>query len=98
MVDAKANSWVTGTTPIAPSTSAQGVFEGYTDDGAAAVKELSTKECEELVQDYADAVWRAYEAGFDIVELHAAHGFLLQQFLSPYTNHRSTSTVSGLHS
>ena len=42
-----------------------------------------------LVENFADAVKRAGEAGFDIVEVHAAHGYLLNQFLSPIANRRS---------
>lgn len=50
---------------------------------------LSTKECEELADCFAAAALRAKEAGFDAVMYHGTHGFLIQQFMSPYTNNRT---------
>lgn len=52
-------------------------------------RELSTDEVRGLAEDFAAAIARVKEAGFDGVELHAAHGWLLSSFLSPYTNRRS---------
>lgn len=49
---------------------------------------LTDAEIEDLIQAHVDAALRAKAAGFDLVNLHAAHGFLLQQFMSPFTNHR----------
>jgi 2,4-dienoyl-CoA reductase-like NADH-dependent reductase (Old Yellow Enzyme family) len=50
--------------------------------------ELSTGEIRQLVDSYVAAVQRARRIGFDIVELHSAHGYLLHQFLSPLANQR----------
>ncbi len=49
---------------------------------------LAREEISELVTCYAAAARRAREAGFDAVEVHGAHGYLVNQFLSPYSNHR----------
>lgn len=58
----------------------------YTTDQA---EELSTAQIHVLVRCYADAIAGLQREGFDGVELHAAHGGLLSQFLSPYTNRRA---------
>ena len=50
---------------------------------------LETSEVKGLVQDFINAAVRAQKAGFDGVELHAAHGYLIGQFFSPYTNNRT---------
>jgi NADPH2 dehydrogenase len=49
---------------------------------------LSTGEVEQLVACYGAAARRAHEAGFDYVEVHAAHGYLINQFTSPLSNRR----------
>ncbi|MDU3243866.1 MAG: FAD-dependent oxidoreductase [Clostridiales bacterium] len=49
---------------------------------------LTTEEIKQLVQQFISGAVRVQKAGCDGVELHAAHGYLLQQFLSPYTNKR----------
>ena len=51
-------------------------------------RELTTDEADRLVEDFVDAAVRAKEAGFDAVEFHGAHGYLICQFLSGYTNKR----------
>jgi 2,4-dienoyl-CoA reductase-like NADH-dependent reductase (Old Yellow Enzyme family) len=51
-------------------------------------KALSQEEISELIQAYAEAAGRAKEAGADGVEIHMAHGYLLNQFLSPFSNRR----------
>lgn len=59
-------------------------FEGY-----EAPRELSASEVVDLVHDWAQAAKHAVLAGFDAIEIHAAHGYLLHQFLSPITNKRT---------
>lgn len=49
---------------------------------------LTTEGIEEIIEAFAEAALRAKEAGFDVIELHAAHGYLLNQFLSPLCNER----------
>ena len=57
--------------------------------GAARLHAMSKKEVKSLIQDFIDAAERCKKAGVDAVELHGAHGYLIQQFLSPYTNFRT---------
>lgn len=52
-------------------------------------RELTTEEVEQLVEDFANAALRAKKAGFDMVEVHGTHGYLVCQFLSPLTNKRT---------
>lgn len=52
-------------------------------------KELTISEIQEVKVAFQNGAKRAKEAGFDIIELHAAHGYLINQFLSPLTNHRT---------
>ncbi|QDK38711.1 NADH:flavin oxidoreductase/NADH oxidase [Bdellovibrio sp. NC01] len=51
-------------------------------------KEMSTDEIEQMIQDFCSATQRAINAGFQVIELHFAHGYLMHQFLSPLSNHR----------
>lgn len=52
-------------------------------------RELTTLEVKLLVRDFAAAAVRAVEVGFDVIEIHAAHGYLLHQFYSPLANTRT---------
>ncbi len=51
--------------------------------------EMNVEDIKKIVSDFASAAKRSVDAGFDVIEIHAAHGYLLHQFLSPYTNKRN---------
>jgi 2,4-dienoyl-CoA reductase-like NADH-dependent reductase (Old Yellow Enzyme family)/thioredoxin reductase len=53
------------------------------------IREMSVEEIYDLVEKFAEAAWRVQQAGFDSIELHGAHGYLIAQFMSPYVNHRN---------
>lgn len=52
-------------------------------------KEMSGEEIEQMIQDFCAATQRAINAGFQVIELHCAHGYLMHQFLSPLANKRT---------
>jgi 2,4-dienoyl-CoA reductase-like NADH-dependent reductase (Old Yellow Enzyme family) len=52
-------------------------------------REMRAADIEKLVGDFAAAARRALAAGFEVVELHLAHGYLMHEFLSPLSNHRT---------
>lgn len=52
-------------------------------------RELSTEEVYEMIESWGRAISRAVSAGFDTIELHGAHGYLIHQFQAPRTNRRS---------
>ncbi|MBL8306766.1 MAG: bifunctional salicylyl-CoA 5-hydroxylase/oxidoreductase [Rubrivivax sp.] len=58
-------------------------------EGSQVPREMTREDMDRVVADFAAAARRGAEAGFDIVELHCAHGYLLSAFLSPLTNRRS---------
>lgn len=58
-------------------------------EGEPVPKEMSKEEIENLVKDFASATKRAVEAGFEVFEIHAAHGYLINEFLSTLSNHRA---------
>lgn len=75
------SSLVTGEQPVAPSPLACSVTREEP-------RGLTIEEVKYLEKAYIDAARNAARAGFDGVELHAAHGYLINQFLSPHSNHR----------
>ncbi|WP_235854497.1 NADH:flavin oxidoreductase/NADH oxidase [Nonomuraea aridisoli] len=52
-------------------------------------RELTVEEIQRVVDDFARAAQRALRAGFQVVEVHGAHGYLIGEFLSPHSNHRT---------
>jgi 2,4-dienoyl-CoA reductase-like NADH-dependent reductase (Old Yellow Enzyme family)/thioredoxin reductase len=53
------------------------------------IRAMTVEEIYELVEKFAEGAWRVQQAGFDCVELHGAHGYLIAQFMSPYVNKRT---------
>jgi len=70
-----------GQKPVGPSN-------GFNLYSPTFYRKLTEKNIEELVTDFGKAVLLAKQSGFDCVEIHAGHGYLISQFLSPYTNKR----------
>ena len=78
---------ICGEPPIAPSAIPHPVYE-VTNETIVPV-EMTTTRIEQTTQAFVDAARRAQQAGFDCVELHAAHGYLISQFLCPEENRRT---------
>ena len=76
-LDASEGGWVT----VAPSALAFGALHPP--------HEMSTDDINKVVTDFGEAAKRSVQAGFDAIEIHAAHGYLLHEFLSPLSNHRT---------
>lgn len=77
------NSKITGYPTVAPSAIRDKYFN------QEVPKELNNDEIEEIINNFVESIRRAKQAGFDAVQLHCAHGYLLAQFLSSYTNRRT---------
>jgi 2,4-dienoyl-CoA reductase-like NADH-dependent reductase (Old Yellow Enzyme family) len=75
-------SEVTGSKPVAPSPVV------HPHRGVETPRQMSHDDIEGVISSFRDAARRANEAGFDAVEVHGAHGYLLGQFHSPVTNKR----------
>ncbi len=77
---------VTGVQNVAPSAIACPVRANTPEDMP---RELTAKEIHQIIDDFAQTARRAKQAGYDAIELHGAHGYLIQQFFSPFSNKRS---------
>ena len=77
---------ICGETPVAPSAIPHPVFE--TTFETIIPEAMSKPRIDECVAAFAGAAARAQRAGFDCVEIHAAHGYLISQFLTPFENRR----------
>ncbi|MFH1639998.1 MAG: FAD-dependent oxidoreductase [Chloroflexota bacterium] len=77
------NPKLTGMQPLAPSA--------VTASGVALPKEMTRDDINEVIRAFVRAALRAKAAGFNGVEIHGAHGYLIDQFISPATNHRRDS-------
>ncbi len=84
-----ASAQLTGRQSIGPSP-----FER---EPGQASKEMDTADIERITRAFADAAVRAMKAGYDGVQIHGAHGYLLSQFLSPYFNKRSDAYGGPIH-
>jgi 2,4-dienoyl-CoA reductase-like NADH-dependent reductase (Old Yellow Enzyme family) len=85
--------WVDGGRRLAPDEP-----HGWTPVGPSAIpfsesstvpEALTRARIGEIIQEFAAAAERALEAGFEVAEIQGAHGYLIHQFLSPYSNHRT---------
>lgn len=72
---------ISGGQPLAPSSVYEPTFR-------VTPKAMSEEEIQQTINDFIQGARRAREAGFDGIQLHVAHGYLLSSFLSPYTNRR----------
>lgn len=77
-----ASIFLYGEQPVAPSAVYEPVYK-------VTPRELTQEEIWEIIESFGKASRRAKEAGFDGVQIHGAHGYLVNQFLSPYTNRRN---------
>ena len=77
--------------PSAPSSISSPYLRRFgreTADPSELPAEIKLEGIKEIIKDFAAAARRAKEAGFDLLEIHGAHGYLLNEFYSPLTNHR----------
>ena len=82
----KGRGWISeregGWQPLGPSKISFNEMSGIP-------KEMATEDLERVKRNFIDAAFRCHEVGVQSIEIHAAHGYLMHQFLSPVSNHRN---------
>jgi 2,4-dienoyl-CoA reductase-like NADH-dependent reductase (Old Yellow Enzyme family)/NADPH-dependent 2,4-dienoyl-CoA reductase/sulfur reductase-like enzyme len=82
------SAFIGGRAPIGP-TSMTGKFTEDRRRPEVTIEEMTPEMIEKVIANFAAAAWRAKSAGFDMVMVHAGHGWLISQFLSPVANLRT---------
>jgi 2,4-dienoyl-CoA reductase-like NADH-dependent reductase (Old Yellow Enzyme family) len=86
-------TWVDRGAPIGPDRPYGWTPAGPSAEAFSAAhttpSELTVEQIREIVGQFGAAARRAHEAGFEVAEVHGAHGYLVHQFLSPFSNHRT---------
>jgi 2,4-dienoyl-CoA reductase-like NADH-dependent reductase (Old Yellow Enzyme family)/thioredoxin reductase len=72
-----------------PASAGHEVVYAQAEAKGKSIRAMSVEEIYDLIDKFAEGAWRLQQAGFDAVELHAAHGYLIAQFMSPYVNKRN---------
>ncbi|HUX22519.1 MAG TPA: FAD-dependent oxidoreductase [Spirochaetia bacterium] len=72
-----------------PWSQSHAIVYANADEKRKKVHVLTTEDVLQIVEEFSEAAWRVMQAGFDAVELHAAHGYLISQFMSPLLNRRN---------
>ncbi len=72
-----------------PASAGHEVVYAAADAHGKSIRAMTVEEIYELIEKFAEGAWRVQQAGFDGVELHGAHGYLIAQFMSPYVNKRN---------
>jgi dimethylglycine catabolism A len=85
---------ISGEPPIAPSAIPHPVYEVTLE--TIIPEEMTKERIAQTISAYVAAARRARECGFDCVEIHAAHGYLISQFHAPFENHRTDEYGGGL--
>ncbi len=72
-----------------PASAGHEVVYAASEAHGKSIRSMTVEEIYDLIDKFAEGAWRLLQAGFDAVELHGAHGYLIAQFMSPYVNKRN---------
>jgi 2,4-dienoyl-CoA reductase-like NADH-dependent reductase (Old Yellow Enzyme family)/thioredoxin reductase len=72
-----------------PASAGHEVVYAAAEARGKSIRAMTVDEIYELIDKFAEGAWRLQQANFDAVELHAAHGYMIAQFMSPYVNKRN---------